>query len=142
MTDSNFLGDRAPRPGGVTLLAVLIVISGLLGLIGSIIVIIGRSDSDFVNSTSVSSDALLWVGIIGLINALVYLAVARGLTRGSGLARGLCTLVAILSLAAGIYGVIIHSGNLRWSSLSSALLAVIVLILLYSPKANAFFAAH
>jgi hypothetical protein len=142
MTEQNFLGDRAPRPGGVTLLAVLIVISGVLGLIGSVIVIIGRGDSDFVNSTSVSSDTLLWVGVIGVINALVYLAVARGLTRGSGLARGLCTLVAILSLAAGIYGVIIHSGNLRWSSLSSALLAVIVLILLYSPKANAFFAAH
>ncbi len=142
MTESNFLGDRAPRPGGVTLLAVLIVISGLLGLFGAIAVIIGRSNDEFVQSTSVTAGTLLWVGIVGVIIALVYLAVARGLTRGSGLARGLCTLVAILSLASGIYGVIIHSGNLRWSSLSSALLAVIVLILLYSPKANAFFASR
>ena len=142
MTDSNFLGDRAPRPGGVTLLAVLIVISAVLGLIGSVIVIVARNDSDFVNSTSVSSDTLLWVGVIGLLNALLYLAVARGLTRGSGLARGFTTLVAILSLAGGVYGFIIHSGNLRWSSLSSALLAVIVLVLLYSPKANAFFASR
>ena len=55
---------------------------------------------------------------------------------------GLCTLVAGLSLAAGIYGFILHSGNLRWSSLGSALLAAFVLILLYSPKANAFFRSH
>ena len=32
---------------------------------------------------------------------------------------GLCTLVAGLSLAAGIYGFILHSGNLRWGSLGS-----------------------
>jgi hypothetical protein len=139
MTNPNFLNERAPRPAGVTVLAVLIVISGLLGLIASIAVIIGRSDDEFVASTSVDSATLLWVGITGVILALVYLAVARGLTRGSGLARGLTTFVAVLSLASGIYGAIIHSGNLRYSSISSALLAAIVLLLLYSPQANAFF---
>ncbi|MET0863947.1 MAG: hypothetical protein ABWZ98_06395 [Nakamurella sp.] len=142
MTNPNFLNEPTRRPGGITLLAVLIVISGLLGLFGAIAVIIGRGNDEFVRNTSVSSGTLLWVGIVGVIIALVYLAVARGLTRGSGLARGLCTLVAILSLASGIYGIFIHSGNLRWSSLGSAILAFFVLVLLYSPKANAFFASH
>jgi len=50
-------------------------------------------------------------------------------------ARGLCTLVAGLSLAAGIYGFILEFTGL-------ALLAAFVLILLYSPKANAFFRSH
>ena len=116
--------NGARRPGGVTLLAVLIVVSGLLGLIGAIAVIIGRSSDEFVRSTSVSSGhAAVGRHRRGDHRARLPGLVARGLTRGSGLARGLCTLVAILSLASGIYGVIIHSGNLRWSSLSSALLA-------------------
>ena len=132
----------ARRPGGITLLAVLIVVSGLLGLIGSIAVIIGRGNDDFVRDTGVGSSTLLWVGIVGLIIAVVYLLVARGLTRGSGLARGLAALVAVLSLASGIYQAIIHSGSLRWSAIVSAVLALIVLSLLFSPRANAFFGSH
>ena len=46
MTSSSSVSGRPRRPGGVTLLAVLIVISGLLGLIGSIAVIIGRTNDD------------------------------------------------------------------------------------------------
>ena len=136
--------NQAParRPGGITLLAVLIVVSGLLGLIGSIAVIIGRGNDDFVRDTGVGSSTLLWVGIVGVIIAVVYLLVARGLTRGSGLARGLAALVAVLSLASGIYQTIIQSGSLRWSAVISALLALIVLLLLFSPRANAFFASH
>jgi hypothetical protein len=136
--------NQAParRPGGITLLAVLIVVSGLLGLIGSIAVIIGRGNDDFVSDTGVGSSTLLWVGIVGVIIAVVYLLVARGLTRGSGLARGLAALVAVLSLASGIYQAIIQSGSLRWSAVVSALLALIVLLLLFSPRANAFFASH
>jgi len=121
---------------------VLIVVSGLLGLIGSIAVIIGRGNDDFVHDTGVGSSTLLWVGIVGVIIAVVYLLVARGLTRGSGLARGLAALVAVLSLASGIYQTIIQSGSLRWSAVVSALLALIVLLLLFSPRANAFFASH
>jgi len=132
----------ARRPAGITLLAVLIVVSGLLGLIGSIAVIIGRGNDDFVRDTGVGSSTLLWVGIVGVIIAVVYLLVARGLTRGSGLARGLAALVAVLSLASGIYQTIIQSGSLRWSAVVSALLALIVLLLLFSPRANAFFASH
>ena len=136
--------NQAParRPGGITLLAVLIVVSGLLGLIGSIAVIIGRGNDDFVHDTGVGSSTLLWVGIVGVIIAVVYLLVARGLTRGSGLARGLAALVAVLSLASGIYQAILQSGSLRWSAVVSALLALIVLLLLFSPRANAFFASH
>jgi hypothetical protein len=136
--------NQAParRPGGITLLAVLIVVSGLLGLIGSIAVIIGRGNDDFVSDTGVGSSTLLWVGIVGVVIAVVYLLVARGLTRGSGLARGLAALVAVLSLASGIYQAIIQSGSLRWSAVVSALLALIVLLLLFSPRANAFFASH
>ena len=59
MTSSSSMSGRPRRPGGVTLLAVLIVISGLLGLIGSIAVIIGRSNDDVLRNTSVSSGTLL-----------------------------------------------------------------------------------
>lgn len=129
----------ARRPGGVTLLAVLIVISGLLQLMVAIGVLIARGDSEFVRQTGVSQGAWLWVGIVGIVIAIVYLLVARGLMRGNALARGLATLSALLSLATGLWGVVTYGGNLQWSSILSVAVALIVLGLLWSSRASAFF---
>lgn len=131
--------SAAPRPGGVTLLAVLIVISGLLQLMVAIGVLIARGDAEFVAQTGLSADVWLWVGIVGIIVAIVYLLVARGLMRGSGLARGLATLSALVSLAGGLWGVFTYGGNLQWSSILSVAVALIVLGLLWSFRASAFF---
>lgn len=139
------MGDPEPparRPGGVTLLAVLIVISGLLQLMVAIGVLIARGDSEFIRQTGLSSGAWLWVGIVGIIIAFVYLLVARGLMRGSGLARGLATLSALLSLAGGLWGVFTYAGNLQWSSILSVAVALVVLGLLWSSRASAFFRSH
>lgn len=143
MSNSNFLNEPTRRPGGITLLAVLIVISGILGLLASVVlIVVSVTDVDISTNFNVGDSTILILGIVEAIVALVYLAVARGLMHGSGLARGLTTVVSVLSLAAGIYGFFFHNGNLRWSSLGSAILAAFVLILLYSPKANEFFRSH
>ncbi len=127
------------RPGGVTLLAVLIVVSGLLQLMVAIGVIIARGNAAFVQQTGISSDVWLWAGIVGIVTAVAYLLVARGLMRGSGLARGLATLVALVSLASGLFGMFTYGGNLLWSSILSVAVALIVLGLLWSSRASAFF---
>jgi hypothetical protein len=82
---------------------------------------------------------VLWLGIFGVAIALAYLAVARGLLRGNRLARTLATVVTVLSLLSAVLGLIFSTGSLRWGSLGSAILAAVVLYLLHSPKANAFF---
>lgn len=144
-TDStNFLTETPRRPVGITVLAVLIVISGLLHLLTSIVVIMGSQSSEFVDTNYPDSGTgtVLWIGIFGVVLALAYLVVARGLLRGNRVARGLATVVTVLSLASAIFGLILNAGNLRWGSLGSAILAGFILYLLYSPKASAFFRAN
>lgn len=141
---TTFLPESPRRPAAITVLAALIVISGILTLLTSIVLIVGSQSPEFVSSTYPNSGTgtVLWLGILGVILALAYLAVARGLLRGSGLARGLATVVTVLSLISAILGLIFNTGNLRWGSLGSGILAAFVLYLLHSPKANRFFRAH
>lgn len=141
-TDSTgFLTESPRRPVAITVLAVLIVISGILNLLASIVLVVGSQSAEFVTNTFPHSGngTVLWLGIFGVALALAYLAVARGLLRGNRPARTLATVVTVLSLLAAVLGLVFNTGNLRWGSLGSAVLAALVLYLLYSPKANAFF---
>lgn len=115
------------RPFGVSLLTVIIVISGILGLVGGIVALLDFGDS---------------VGLIGALVVLavsvVYLLVARGLWNGSAGARLVVAIVTVISLINGVWMLIAASGQ-RVNGLGSVIVAVIVLAILYSRKASAFF---
>ena len=121
----------AQRPGGVTLVAVIVWIQGLLTLIGGIIALIGAF------APGVVGGAFLAVAIISIIIGIITIAVGFGLLRGSNGARILTTIVLVISLATAIFSM--FSTNSFWSQLVSALLAVIGLILLYTQRANDYF---
>lgn len=130
---------RASRPGGVTLLVVLIFLNGLLTLAGGILLVLVRSNDDVLRDTGESSDTLLTLGIVVSVIGLIYLAVARGLATGNGLARFLVGLNSAVTLVGGLYLAVAQEGQLVLQGLVSAGLALIVLLLLYSPRANEFF---
>ncbi|MCS5716973.1 hypothetical protein N1027_02380 [Herbiconiux sp. CPCC 205763] len=121
----------AARPGGVTLVAVIVWIQGLLTLIGGIIALIGAFAPGAVGG------AFLAVAIISIIIGIITIAVGFGLLRGSSGARILTTIVLLISLATAIFSM--FATNSFWSQLVSALLAVIGLILLYTRRANEYF---
>lgn len=117
------------RPFGVTVLGVLIIISGVLGLVAGIMQMFnlgGAMDTSFF--------AALVLAVIGL----VYLLVARGLFRGSRGSRFIVAVVTVISLAHGIWVALTMSG-MRLNGIVQALVAVIILGLLYSNKAKVFF---
>lgn len=110
------------RPGGVTLVAVIAWISGALQIIGAVI--------ELFTGMGVVAWVTLAIGILTI-------AVSLGLFRGNNVARIIMTVVFVLNIAGAIWQ--LFSGFSVWSAVIGGALAVIGLILLYTPRANAFF---
>lgn len=118
----------AKRPGGVTLVAILAWISGLFDVVTGILML---TTDVFVESDNVTAVIFIVIGAVVII-------VAAGLLRGNSVARIIVTALQVFSLAAaGTY--LIMSGASVVTNLISILISVIVLMLLWSKRANAFF---
>lgn len=126
------------RPGSVTFVAVLAYINGVLNIIGGVVILFTR------NSMVRASDGgalatITTAAIVSIILGIVILIVARGLLNGSRFARGLVTVVMVLN---AISGVLLLFSLQFFSGILEILWAVIMLSLLYTQRANAFFAAR
>ena len=128
------------RPGGVTFLGVLVVISGILYVISGLLALVAYAGSGGTSTdlTSNQRTVILVIGIVILLVGVIELAVARGLFRGSNGARLIVAIVNVLTIVAGLFAAF-QSGNQRGTSVGQVVIAIIVLALLYSPKANEFF---
>ncbi|GAA4151791.1 DUF7144 family membrane protein [Leifsonia shinshuensis] len=128
----------ATRPGSVTFVAVLTYIDGVLGIIGGVVILFTRdqmvraSDAGAVAGITTSA-------ILSIILGIVVLIVARGLLSGSRFARGLVTVVMILN---AVSGVILLFSLQFFSGILEILWAVVILSLLYTQRANTFFASR
>ena len=129
----------ARRPLGVTLLVVLIVLNGLIALVGGLVLAIQHDDRSVIRQTAMSSDSLLTYGIALIIVGAIYLLIARGLATGGGISRFLVGAFSLLNLVAGIWVAVEKDGRLQTQAIVSAVISAVVLVLLYSPRANAFF---
>jgi hypothetical protein len=119
----------AARPAGVTLIAVIVWINGLLSVIGGIVALIA------------GGSAALTAAIVSIILGVLTIAVGVGLLRGSRVARVIATIFLVLSLASAIYSVIVGisaPGSIIVPIVSGAL-ALIALILLWTSRASSFF---
>ncbi|MFW6197199.1 MAG: hypothetical protein ACOC5D_07705, partial [Thermoplasmatota archaeon] len=108
------------RPTGVTILAVLYVLHGLfwLSLIPTISYVVSTSGVDF----PVEVTGICWG--ISLILMLFYFGIAYGLLKGSGWARTLAILFAIIGLLNIPIGTIV---------------SIIILIYLFKDDVKAYF---
>ncbi len=146
MTSYPAPGAPTRRPGLVTLLVVLVVIGGIVSLLVGLVTILARNDANVsvtiegqgVDAGDTGSVALI-LGIGAIIVGLIYLLVARGLSSGSNVARIIVTVVSLLNIAGGIWVVISQTGNARSSAFGTIVFGALILVILYTPKANAFF---
>ena len=129
------------RPGLVTLLLILVVIEGLFSIFVGLVLVFTRDSVTVTGETqsTSSSSVALWLGILLIVIGVVYLLVARGLANGNGFSRLVVAAVTLVNIVGGIWLLVAHPGSARWSTVGSILLGVIVLAILYSPKASAFF---
>lgn len=131
------------RPVGVTVLVILVVIQGIVAVITGFSILSARNDSSYLavhslTRSQVTISAWLTIGI-GVITILVGL----GLGTGSRVARFLVGVFTILVLAGDVYVITKYSGGQQAGAIVSAVVAVVVLYLLYVNKRDReFFAAN
>jgi len=103
------MAQKVDRPLGVTIIAILAIISGILLLFGGISLVITGAlinassvditpNNDFRSIGSIIGIALLIIGSILLIIGLVYLIVSYGLLKGKGWARTITIVITIISI--------------------------------------------
>jgi hypothetical protein len=116
------------RPIGVTVIAIITGLAGLLQVISGFLLIF---------AWEVGS---VWQGIIDVAIGFAVLVVGVLLLRGNPLARKVATVVLALSIIASIITTFLVAPSWTWAGgLVAGILAVVALILLWTPRASRFF---
>ena len=93
------MSESIDRPGGVTLVAVLAWISGLLDIFGGTLLLFQTSVASTVEQFGGAS-ALIASAIVSILIGAIVIIVATMLLRGSSIARMIVTVFEMLSIAA------------------------------------------
>lgn len=131
------MSDSARRPGGVTLVAVLTWISGLLDIFSGTILLFQTSRSATVEQFGGESQ-LVASALLTILIGVVIIVVAIGLLRGNNASRIVITIFEMLSIIGSVFLAIAYPAGAIAEYFSIAL-AVIVLILLWTRRASEFF---
>jgi hypothetical protein len=125
------------RPGGVTLVAVLTWISGLLDIIGGSLLLFQTSVEATVEQFGGPSQ-LIASALLTILIGVVVIVVAVGLLRGNNASRVVITIFQILSIVGSVFLAIAYPAGAIAEYFSIAV-AAIVLILLWTGRASSFF---
>ena len=118
------------RPFGVTLVGVIILIEGVLGIVLALLSWFGDSNA---------SSTVIGAAVGTIIVSLVYLLVAKGIFSGNNFSRLLVGIVTVIAIIVGVAAMI---GDRVALGLGQVILGLIVLFLLYNRRASGFFAAN
>jgi hypothetical protein len=127
------------RPGGVTLVAVLTWISGLLDIISGSLLLFQTSVSATVEQFGGESQ-LIASALLRILIGVVIIVVAIGLLRGNNASRVVITVFQMLSITGSVFLAIAYPAGAIGEYFSIAV-AAIVLILLWTGRASAYFRA-
>ncbi len=130
------------RPAGVGLVAILTFILGVLSLIVGLFSIIHHGATDLQDSSDATSSQLIISGIVALIFGVIYLAVSRGIWKGSIFARMIVILVSAVLIVGGVYHAFAYSGHLRYQGFADIVWGIVLIALLSTARAKAFFSRY
>lgn len=125
------------RPLGVTIVAALAIISGIFDVIGGIVLLVMQSDPAVVDGFG-GVGVLVTLAVMSILLGALTLLVAWGLLRGNPTARIAATVLQVISLASSIWIGITQPSTLP-TEIVSALLAIAILMLLWSGEATRYF---
>jgi len=129
------------RPVLVTLISLLLILTGVLQVLFGVIFVANRNDPNFLQDAGVDSSELTNLGVFLVIGGVVSVLLAFSLLRGSRVARAFVALVMLCQIAGGFYTLTALDSGHRASGLGAIVGAVIVLSFLFgTQKARAFFA--
>lgn len=121
------------RPLGVTAVAVLLFISGLVGIIGGILGFIGSASttSATMDGTVLDSTGIAVLAGFLLVTAVLNIIFAFGILRGSRVARMIVTVLQALVIISGVVGLAI-SGAEIWQGIYNLLMPILIVALLWT----------
>lgn len=125
------------RPGGVTLVAIIVWIQGALNIVSGIIGLFNLNSAAYIAQFGGRTQAVT-ATIVVLVFGLIAVAVAGGLLRGSRVSRAVVSIVLLLSLITDVWALFAVPSAL-FSAIVGGFLALIALVLLWSGRARAFF---
>jgi len=123
------------RPTSVTVIAWLLIVFGVLGLLGSLALMTNSSNPLLLNVFGAAHLSLMETIIVGWIATLARLACGVGLLYRHNGARYLLVAYGLAALAYGGY----TSGN-ALSVIPGGVIFAVVVVFLFLPKANGWFA--
>ena len=101
------------RPGGITLIMVLAIISAIMSIFAGIFILLDHDDRQLIRHSGLTENHLTGTGIAIIVLGVIGLVIALALGRGSRLARLLFGIWAVLEFAGGVYGAITLYGEQR-----------------------------
>jgi hypothetical protein len=123
------MAEKGSRPFGVTLVFVVILLSGALLVVAGVARLFNRGDNANVG---------LIAALVTMAIGVIYLLVAKGIANGSRMARLIVAVVTVLSIGSSIW-TLFTAPALWFTLLVQIALGLIVLVLLYSARASMFF---
>ena len=112
-----YMENQKHRPLGVTLIAILTVIGGLIFLSSGLVLLI------------------VGIGIVLLALGIAFLVMAYGLWKGKGWAWTITLILSVIGIIAGIASIAV--GNI--GAIFSIIIDAVVIYYLYRPNVKAFF---
>lgn len=131
------MAEAVERPVGITIVSILAFISGVIDIIAGILSIF-EADNPAVNAALGGPGGLFASSIGSMILGLIVVSLSFGIWLGYWWARMIVTVVQALSLIHSLFLAVAYLGNPvgEWASV---LVSAIVLILLWTRPASAYF---
>ena len=139
MTEQGVPTPKDARPGGVTVVAVLTWLSGAINLITGLLLLFQLANEEMVAQFG-GPGLLITFAVAVMILGLVVLIVAGGLFRGSNGARVVSAIFQVLSIVGAIL-LSVGAPSLLWTTVLSIVVSIAVIVLLFTGRANRFFAS-
>lgn len=130
------------RPGGVTLVGILTILSGVVDILGGAYIFLNRENATVQANTGLDASGIVVGSLFYVGFGLFVIVMGRALMAGSNVARFLVTVVMVLRLLGLALGVGRFSGLELGQLVVQGVLALAILVLMYTPAAREFFRAN
>jgi len=130
---------HAKRPAVITAMGVLGMIGGIFSVLSGLFIVLEKNRLGDLPNTGLTNEGLVWLGAITIALGSFGIYLASSLLSGAKWTRVWYTVVGAVNIVTGFWLLISHGSEARWSGLTTLVLWVFVLQMLYSDKADRFF---